>query len=130
MNIQTHQKIDYDLCGKPVQLDDGYAKIKLKTTATMIVDDRSLVHGGFVFGLADHAAMLAVNHPNVVLAAASVKFLKPVQPDTLLIAEARVVSIDGKKQQVDVKVMRDQEAVFDGQFVCFTLKEHVLGQTS
>jgi acyl-coenzyme A thioesterase PaaI-like protein len=45
----------------------------------MAVDDRGLVHGGFVFGLADHAAMLAVNDPNVVLGAASTRFLKPVR---------------------------------------------------
>ena len=88
-----------------------------------------MVHGGFVFGLADHAAMLAVNHPNVVLGSASVKFLMPVQPDSILVAYGKVISTDGKKQEVHVKVMRDEEVVFDGLFICFTLKEHVLKAT-
>jgi acyl-coenzyme A thioesterase PaaI-like protein len=45
----------------------------------MVVDAHGLVHGGFVFGLADYAAMLAVNDPNVVLGAAEARFLKPVR---------------------------------------------------
>ena len=45
----------------------------------MAADGRGLVHGGFTFGLADFAAMCAVNDPNVVLGAATCKFLAPVQ---------------------------------------------------
>jgi acyl-coenzyme A thioesterase PaaI-like protein len=44
----------------------------------MAADQRGLVHGGFTFGLADYAAMVAVNDPNVVLGAAEVRFLAPV----------------------------------------------------
>jgi len=126
MNTNTHDKIDYNLCGTPIDIREGYARVELKTYSKMIVDSHLLIHGGFVFGLADHAAMLAVNHPNVVLASATVKFLKPVQQNEKLIAEATVVSVEGKKQQVDVKVMRDQELVFEGQLICFILKKHVL----
>jgi len=43
----------------------------------MVVDDHKLVHGGFIFGAADYAAMAAVNDPNVVLGSAEVSFLKP-----------------------------------------------------
>jgi uncharacterized protein (TIGR00369 family) len=126
MNIITHNKINRELCGNPIELKDGFCRIELLTTEQMSVDEFKLVHGGFVFGLADHAAMLAVNDPNVVLAQASVSFLKPVQPDEILIAEAHVKNVEGKKQIVHVSVLRNEDIVFKGEFVCFTLKKHVL----
>jgi len=126
MNISTHNNIDQELCGKPIELSDGFCRIALLTTERMSVDDYHLVHGGFVFGLADHAAMLAVNDPNVVLGSASVTFTKPVRSGESLIAEALVKSTEGKKQKVFVKVLRHREVVFEGEFVCFTLKKHVL----
>ena len=92
----------------------------------MAADDKGLVHGGFVFGLADYAAMLAVNDPNVVLGAASVKFLKPVAVGDRVVAEARVTEVKGRKHQVDVIVSRDQEPLLEGQLTCFVLDRHVL----
>ena len=62
----------------------------MTTTNAMAADDIGLVHGGFIFGMADYAAMLAVNDPNVVLGAADVKFLKPVSVQETVVAEARV----------------------------------------
>ena len=89
MEIITHKAIDPDLCGTPVAVSDGYSRVEIATTARMAVDDKGLVHGGFVFGLADHAAMIAVNHPNVVLGSAEVKFVKPVRVGERIVAEAR-----------------------------------------
>lgn len=45
----------------------------------MKVDSHGLIHGGFLFGAADYASMLAVNDPNVVLASAEVRFLRPLK---------------------------------------------------
>ena len=67
----------------------GTARVGLTTLPEMAVDAAGLVHGGFVFGLADHAAMLAVNDPYVVLGSAAVRFLRPVRVGERLIAEAR-----------------------------------------
>lgn len=126
MDIQTHQKIDQRLCGRPLDTGSGASRVELETIAEMIVDDIGLVHGGFVFGLADHAAMIAVNHPHVVLGAAEVKFLKPVRSGERLIAEARVEDGSGKKKIVPVTVKRGAETVFTGTFTCFVLDRHVL----
>jgi acyl-coenzyme A thioesterase PaaI-like protein len=93
----------------------------------MTADESGLVHGGFVFGLADYAAMLAVNHPNVVLGGADVKFLKPVKAGESVYALADVTSVSGKKQMVSVTVQRGDEVVFKGDFSCFVLEKHVLG---
>jgi uncharacterized protein (TIGR00369 family) len=123
MNIQTHQLIDADLCGRPVRLEDGFSLVSLLTTPRMSVDALGLVHGGFIFGLADYAAMIAVNHSHVVLGAADVKFIKPVRVGETILAEARQTRAEGKKRFVSVQIMRDEEKVFEGAFVCFVLKQ-------
>lgn len=126
MQIQTHDRINTTLCGVPESLEQGYAKLVLESTETMAVDEQGLVHGGFVFGLADHAVMLAVNHPNVVLGAAESRFLKPVRVNDRLVSEARITESSGKKRFVSVTVENDSGRVFEGQFTCFVLPQHVL----
>lgn len=126
MDIKTHDRIDYALCGKPIYVGDKKAQIEFITIEKMVVDKLGLVHGGFVFGLADHAAMLAVNHPNVVLGGADVKFMKPVVAGEKLIADAAVVESVKNKHIVDVTVSYQDRPVFKGRFVCFVLEQHVL----
>lgn len=125
-DIITHLKIDQHLCGRPLEIGRGFSRVAFRADTVMAVDDYTLVHGGFIFGLADYAAMIAVNDPNVVLGSAEVKFLKPVKVGENLIAEARVVEQKGKKQKVVVSVKRDTQEVFSGEFICFVLEKHVL----
>ena len=126
MQIDTHESIDRGLCGNPLLLMEGYSKVELVATAQMAADQSGLTHGGFIFGLADYAAMIAVNHPNVVLGAAEAKFLKPVQTGEKVVAEARVNEESGKKRTVAVDVTKDGRKVFQGSFICFVLDQHVL----
>ena len=127
MDIDTHQRIDPELCGRAVSLETGASRVEMSTISRMAVDDTGLVHGGFVFGLADYAAMIAVNHPNVVLGGAEVRFLKPVRTGEVLTARARVESSEGRKRMVPVTVEQGSgEAVFEGTFTCFVLDRHVL----
>lgn len=128
----THLDIDTSLCGRAERLAAGQAEVVLTTTSTMAVDDRGLVHGGFVFGAADHAAMLAVNHPNVVLGSATVKFTAPVRAGQTIRARAVLVREAGRKREVEVEVLvlDDQgvegEAVLLGTFNCAVLDQHVV----
>jgi acyl-coenzyme A thioesterase PaaI-like protein len=126
MDVNTHERIDRTLCGTPLDLSEGRSRVRLETLACMAVDDRGLVHGGFVFGLADYAAMLAVNDPNVVLGAAEVRFVKPVRLGQTMTAEAAVEEEKGRKRQVAVRVLAGEEPVFEGRFTCFVLDRHVL----
>jgi acyl-coenzyme A thioesterase PaaI-like protein len=128
----THLDIDTSLCGRPERLTTGEADVVLETTPSMAVDDRGLAHGGFVFGAADHAAMLAVNHPNVVLGSATVKLTAPVRAGQAVRARAVLVRESGRKREVEVEVFvvgddgRDGEAVLLGTFNCAVLDQHVL----
>ena len=126
MKICTHEKIDRRLCGEPINIKSGYSEVQLLASADMAVDDFGLIHGGFVFGLADYAAMIAVNDPNVVLGAAEVTFLKPAVKDDTLVAEAQVNHKRGKRRIVSVVVKNEGTTVFTGTFTCFVLEKHIL----
>lgn len=126
MDISTHKNIDKRLCGVPIEVSSDRAAVELVTDGDMAVDDKGLVHGGFIFGLADHAAMLAVNDPYVVLGAADVKFIKPAKVGQRLVAKASIQSKEKTKYGVEVEVCFEQERVFLGMFTCFVLSKHVL----
>jgi len=100
--------------------------VELLTNEAMRADATGLVHGGFVFGLADHAAMLAVNEPTVVLGSAQVKFTAPVVAGQRVTATAEVVEYVGSKHVVEARAECDGKQVFSGRFVCFVPKQHVL----
>ena len=126
INIMTHGKISNALCGEPVETSVGRSEVKFTALSEMAVDELGLVHGGFIFGLADYAAMIAVNDPNVVLGAANVKFMKPVKVGEKVTARASVTRSEGKKREVTVTVEKDGVSIFEGTFTCFVLVAHVL----
>ncbi len=126
MEQKTHLKINKSLSGEPIELREGYSRVQLKASLDMVLDDTGLIHGGFTFGLADFAAMIAINHPNTVLGGAEVRFIEPVKKGDTLIAEAHLIKKEGKKLIVDVNIKRDSEIVFIGQFICFAPEKHVL----
>ncbi|AEK72941.1 thioesterase [Thermococcus sp. 4557] len=137
MERRTHRLTSEKLVGKPVKIEKDYAEVILETTKEMAVDEYGLVHGGFTFGLADYAAMLAVNEPTVVLGKAEAKFLKPVKVGEKLTAKAEVIEGSGggvgdgtsprRKKIVKAEVFNEKnEKVFEGTFHCYILDRHVL----
>jgi acyl-coenzyme A thioesterase PaaI-like protein len=129
LEVKTHDKISGRLVGKPVEVETGTRAVaELMATQEMAADASGLIHGGFTFGLADYAAMLAVNHPNVVLGSAQTKFTAPVKIGEKMRAEATVAKTEGKKSEVTVEVKVEEKKVFTGTFICFTLDKHVLSK--
>ena len=126
MDLRTHAGIEGTLCGIPVTVSAGHAVVELATWAPMAADASGLLHGGFVFGLADYAAMLAVNEPTVVLAAAEVRFLAPARAGDRLRAEAKVTEATPPKHTVHCVVTKAGVPVFEGDFDCRVPKRHVL----
>ena len=126
MDQRTHERIAAHLCGKPVELSDGRARVALDITGEMAADARGLAHGGFTFGLADYAAMLAVNEPTVVLAGATLKFLGPVVVGDHVEAEASVDRTEGKNRWVKVTVRRAGQPVLEGELFAVVPDRHIL----
>ena len=125
----THLAISTRLVGEPITLEEGRATARLETIAEMAADERGLVHGGFVFGLADYAGMLAVNDPNVVLGSADVRFTAPVEVGEEVVASATVSEARGKKRVLDVTAKVGDRVVFEGTLTAFVLEQHVLHRT-
>ncbi len=92
----------------------------------MAADTRGLVHGGFIFGAADYAAMCAVNDPYVVLGASTSRFVAPVVTGDTVLCKAVVQSEKGKKREVEVQAFVSDRLVFEGSFTAFVLEQHVL----
>jgi acyl-coenzyme A thioesterase PaaI-like protein len=126
MEQRTHEKIAPRLCGRPVELAAGRARVVLDATGEMAADQRGLVHGGFTFGLADYAAMLAVNEPTVVLASAQMKFLGPVVVGDRVEAEAAVERSEGRKRWIKVVVRLDGAPVLEGEVLAVVPDTHIL----
>jgi acyl-coenzyme A thioesterase PaaI-like protein len=126
MDVRTHEQIAQHLCGRPVEVGGGRARVVLEASGEMAADSRGLAHGGFTFGLADYAAMLAVNEPTVVLASAQVKFLGPVVVGDRVEAEAAVERTEGRKRWVKVVVRRDGAPMLEGEFLAVVPDRHIL----
>lgn len=124
--LKTHDKINQDLCGEIQKLEIGFVKLKLVTTHEMIADAQSLIHGGFIFGAADYAAMAAVNEKNVVLVASDCQFLSPVKFGDIVNFVAKVRHKEGRKRNVHVTGHVLDIKVFEGEFKTVVTERHVL----
>lgn len=129
--IRTHRLLDRILCGEPALVEEGRAEVTLTATRQMAADAPGLIHGGFVFGAADHAAMLAVNEPTVVLVRADVRFVAPVTVGDRMVARARVVEGSGgpHRPTVEAEVEVVGRTVFAGTFECAVPERHVLDRS-
>jgi len=125
---KTHLSVSEELVGKVEMIESGkLCRVTLMINHRMRVDERGLAHGGFTFGLADYAAMVAVNDPFVVLLSSQVRFLKPVVVRDRITAHARITETEGKKNKVWCEVVNQNGTkVFEGEFLCLSLNKHVL----
>ena len=73
-----------------LEIKEGYSKIQMTVRKEMI-NGFGIVHGGIAFSLADSAFAFACNNRNILSVAldTSINFLKPVQVEDVLIAEAK-----------------------------------------
>ena len=126
VEVGTHEKINHDLNGEIIVLEQGYVELRLTTTHEMIADDVGLIHGGFIFSSCDYAAMLAVNERNVVLVASNCQFLSPVKFRDEVKVVARVRHKEGRKRDVHVTAFVLDIKVFEGDFKTVVTERHVL----
>ena len=102
--------------GTAVTVTPGFSRVELVTSGNMTSPGSEFVRGGVVFGVADYAAMLALDQPGAMLQAAEVQFIRPVKVDELIIAEAHARIRHGKKRHVTVTVSHGAEKVLQGEF--------------
>lgn len=124
--LNTHETINRDLCGEIMKLERGYVELRLITTSEMVVDSMGLIHGGFVFGAADFAAMACVNEKNVVLVGSDCQFLSPVKFGDEVNFVGRVRHKEGRKRNVHIEGFVLDIKVFEAEFKTVVLERHVL----
>jgi acyl-CoA thioesterase len=113
----AHEMFDRDKASQGLgmellQAGDGDAVVRMRVTDDM-VNGHGIVHGGYVFMVADTAFACACNsHGPVALAAdAAITFLRPTRSGTVLEASARELSTSGRSGVYDVTVRCDGDVV-------------------
>ncbi|MCG5078537.1 hydroxyphenylacetyl-CoA thioesterase PaaI [Paraburkholderia tagetis] len=83
----------------------GYARLRMAVRPEFL-NGHQICHGGLIFTLADSTFAFACNTYNVntVAAGCSIEFLRPVQPDDLLTAEAVEQVLSGRNGIYDIRV--------------------------
>ena len=111
-----------------IEIKEGYSKIKMTVRPEMI-NGFGIVHGGITFSLADSAFAFACNNRNVLSVAldTSINFLKPVQVNDVLIAEANELHNGRSTGLYHIKITNQQNetvAVFKG--TCFRTSKSLI----
>ncbi|MFX1763840.1 hydroxyphenylacetyl-CoA thioesterase PaaI [Paraburkholderia sp. A1RI-2L] len=83
----------------------GYARLRMAVRPEFL-NGHEICHGGLIFTLADSTFAFACNTYNVntVAAGCSIEFLRPVQPDDVLTAEAVEQLLSGRNGIYDIRV--------------------------
>jgi acyl-CoA thioesterase len=83
----------------------GYARTSMAVRPEFL-NGHQICHGGLIFTLADSTFAFACNSYNVntVAAGCSIEFLRPVQPDDQLTAEAVEQILSGRNGVYDIRV--------------------------
>jgi acyl-CoA thioesterase len=83
----------------------GYARLSMAVRPEFL-NGHQICHGGLIFTLSDTAFAYACNSYNVntVAAGCSIEFLRPVQPDEVLTAEAVEQILSGRNGVYDIAV--------------------------
>ena len=94
------------------EVGEGQATACLTVEPGMI-NGIEVIHGGFVFALADYAFACAANSvlPRVATVDAQISFLAPARVGETLVAEATVSFNGGRRIIVDVTVRSDNRTV-------------------
>ena len=111
-----------------IEIKEGYSKIKMTVRPEMI-NGFGIVHGGITFSLADSAFAFACNNRNVLSVAldTSINFLKPVQVNDVLIAEANELHNGRSTGLYHINITNQQNetvAVFKG--TCFRTSKSLI----
>ncbi len=113
-----------------LEVKEGQSKIKMTVRQEMI-NGFGIVHGGIAFSLADSAFAFACNNRNILSVAldTSINFIKPVQVDDVLIAEAKEMH-NGKSTglyHINITNQKNQEvAFFKG--LCYRTDKSLISQ--
>lgn len=111
-----------------LEVKEGYSKIRMTVRKEMI-NGFGIVHGGIAFSLADSAFAFACNNRNILSVAldTSINFLKPVQVDDVLTAEAKEIHNGRSTGLYHIRVTNQHDhevAIFKG--LCYRTEKPLI----
>jgi acyl-CoA thioesterase len=99
-----------DACSRALGIEllevrPGYARLRMAVRPDFL-NGHQICHGGLIFTLADSSFAFACNSYNIstVAAGCSIEFLRPVQGDDVLTAEAIEQTLSGRTGIYDIRV--------------------------
>ncbi|RDU71980.1 thioesterase [Helicobacter aurati] len=107
--------LNFKFSGELVGLANNLSKVVFTPIPEMCVDSR-LIHSGFVFSSAAHAALTALNKKNSLIIGADVKFLAPIELGHEVIFKAEALQDDTKKCEIKVEGFLLDIKIFYGIF--------------
>ena len=107
--------INFKFSGELVGLANNLSKVIFTPVPEMCVDSR-LIHSGFIFSAASHAALTALNKKNSLIIGADIKFLAPIELGHEVIFKAEALQDDTKKCEVKVEGFLLDIKIFYGMF--------------
>ena len=124
--VKANQLINQHIVGVLDELTKDEATVRLSCTEDMVVDEKGLIHSGFIFSSANYAATAAVNSPYSVLAVSKVNFLAPLALNDTVIFIAKAMQTESRKRVVEVLGYLNDVKVFEGEFSIVVLDRHVM----
>ncbi|HLY57808.1 MAG TPA: hydroxyphenylacetyl-CoA thioesterase PaaI [Stellaceae bacterium] len=110
--LRVEDRVAHDLAMTLVEVGAGCATLAMTVTEQM-TNGHGIVHGGYIFTLADSAFAYACNSygETTVAAQCSITFLRPARAGDRLVANAREIGRAGRSGIYDVSVAVDDGVV-------------------
>ncbi len=124
--VKANQLINQHIVGILDELTRDEAIVRLTCNEDMVVDEKGLIHSGFLFSSANYAATAAVNSPYSVLAVSKVNFLAPATLNDVIIFKAKAMQTESRKRVVEVIGYLQDVKIFEGEFSIVVLDRHVM----
>ncbi len=124
--LKASTLINQNLVGVLDDIKEGEAVVKFTCTEDMVVDQKGLIHSGFIFSSANYAAIAAINHQNAILAVSKANFLAPAALNDVITFRAKAMQTEARKRVVEVAGYLQDVKIFEAEFSVVVLERHVL----
>ncbi len=111
-----------EIIGELVDLNLGEDGISLlEAVEEMALSNTGVIRGHFIFAQANSLAVSLIDSRIVLTGSANVRYHRPVKVGERLIAKAKVREKKKNRYLVDVETRIEDEKVFSGEFIVFSL---------
>lgn len=113
-----------DIIGELIELNlEERAESILITTDNMAFKNGEIIRGHVIFAQANSLAVSVIDTREVLTGSASIRYHKRVFVNDKLHSTATLINRKDHKYTVEIKTYREEELVFSGEFIMFSMAE-------